>query len=190
MSHRGRISKHTDGRGGWRFEVDTVDPATGKRRRVARTGFKTKTDAAAALDRWQRDKADGRKMPGRSAKLDAYLGEWLAAVGPTLRPTTVALYRTMISAYIVKHIGGVKLSDLDGATLTGLYSKLSATLAPKTVRNVHGVLHRALKGAVRWGLIASNPATLADPPACRRQRRRRGPGRSWAGSSRRWKRIV
>jgi integrase len=37
-------------------------------------------------------------------------------------------------------------------------------LAPKTVRNVHGVLHAALRDAVRWGYLARNVADAADLP--------------------------
>jgi hypothetical protein len=37
-------------------------------------------------------------------------------------------------------------------------------LAPKTVRNIHNILHRALKGAVRWGYLVRNVTEAADPP--------------------------
>jgi integrase len=37
-------------------------------------------------------------------------------------------------------------------------------LAPKTVRNVHNIVHRALKDAVRWGYLVRNVAEAADPP--------------------------
>ena len=37
-------------------------------------------------------------------------------------------------------------------------------LAPKTVRNIHAMLHRALKDAVRWGYLVRNVADAADPP--------------------------
>jgi integrase len=37
-------------------------------------------------------------------------------------------------------------------------------LAPKTVRNVHGVLHAALRDAVRWGYLPRNIAAGADLP--------------------------
>jgi len=37
-------------------------------------------------------------------------------------------------------------------------------LAPKTVRSVHGVLHAALRDAVRWGYLPRNVATAADLP--------------------------
>lgn len=51
----------------------------------------------------------------------------------------------------------------------------SPGLAPKTVKNAHRLLHRALADAVRWNYISSNPAEHAalprTPAASRRQRK-------------------
>jgi hypothetical protein len=53
-------------------------------------------------------------------------------------------------------------------------------LAPKTVRNVHVMLHRALHDAMRWGYLVRNVAEVADPPAARTPEGQRvaGPGRA------------
>ncbi len=48
---------------------------------------------------------------------------------------------------------------------------LSPGLAPKTVRNVHVMLHRALTDAVSWHYLSHNPAADARPPKAARQRR-------------------
>jgi integrase len=37
-------------------------------------------------------------------------------------------------------------------------------MAPRTVQNVHAILHRALKDAMRWGYAARNVADAVDPP--------------------------
>lgn len=44
-------------------------------------------------------------------------------------------------------------------------------LAPKTVRNIHAFLHRALVDAVGWKYLTDNPASNVKPP--RRPRTRR-----------------
>lgn len=44
-------------------------------------------------------------------------------------------------------------------------------LAPKTVRNIHAFLHRALRDAVAWKYLTDNPASNVKPP--RRPRTRR-----------------
>jgi integrase len=49
--------------------------------------------------------------------------------------------------------------------------EVSPGLAPKTVRNVHAFLHRALVDAVAWKYLGDNPASNVKPP--RRPRTRR-----------------
>jgi integrase len=49
--------------------------------------------------------------------------------------------------------------------------QVSPGLAPKTVQNVHGFLHRALVDAVAWKYLSGNPASNVKPP--RRPRTRR-----------------
>ncbi len=59
----------------------------------------------------------------------------------------------------------MKLTALSPAHLQGFYrSKLEAGLSPRTVQYLHVVLHRALKQALRWGLVARNAAEAVDPP--------------------------
>jgi integrase len=51
-----------------------------------------------------------------------------------------------------------------------LYSELlERGFAPKTVRNIHSVLHRALADAERLGLVAKNPARSARGPSVSRK---------------------
>lgn len=48
---------------------------------------------------------------------------------------------------------------------------VSPGLAPKTVRNVHAFLHRALVDAVAWKYLTDNPASNVKPPRRPRSRR-------------------
>jgi integrase len=55
---------------------------------------------------------------------------------------------------------------------SGIIPKKQPTgLAPKTVRNIHALIHRALVDALAWKYIAYNPASNIKPP--KRPRRRR-----------------
>jgi len=72
----------------------------------------------------------------------------------------------------------VPLSDLRPERLNALYADLAAKggrggrpLKPKTVRNVHVTIHKALSDAVRWGRLTRNVADLADPPKVGRSER-------------------
>jgi hypothetical protein len=57
--------------------------------------------------------------------------------------------------------------------LNRLYGDLRAAgRAPKTIRNIHGVLSKALADAEPWGLVGRNAARLADVPAVARPKLR------------------
>jgi integrase len=163
----------------WHFDVDP-DPLTGRRRQRTKGGYKTKKAAEQALAEAMAQWRSGR-LPQRSTHtLGHFLQEeWLPAVKPRLRPSTWANYRTYTAAYVVPVLGQVKLQALTPVQLNHLYAHLlergrrktissgRTGLAPKTVRNVHVMLHRALHDAMRWGYLVRNVAEAADPPAAR-----------------------
>ena len=98
-------------------------------------------------------------------------GTWLPAIRSTIKPSTAELYETIVRAHIEPHIGGTKLQDVKPPHLNAMYATLSTSgkrdgtgLGAKTVRNAHGLLHRAFRDAVRWELLVRNPAEYADPP--------------------------
>ncbi|MCA1735706.1 MAG: Arm DNA-binding domain-containing protein [Actinobacteria bacterium] len=99
MSHRGRVAKRNDvSKNRWRYEFDSLDPATGKRRKVTKGGFRTMAEAQAAVDRIVRDQEQGR-LPSRPLKLGEWLtSEWLRAITPALEPTTALQYRAVVRA--------------------------------------------------------------------------------------------
>ncbi|MGF1617572.1 MAG: hypothetical protein ACFCU2_07160 [Acidimicrobiia bacterium] len=45
-----------------------------------------------------------------------------------------------------------------------MYRELGETLAPATVKNTHAVVHKAIKDAVRQGILARNPAEHVELP--------------------------
>jgi integrase len=58
-----------------------------------------------------------------------------------------------------------KLKVLSAADVQRFYrAKLDSGLSSATVHKLHVVLHKALKRAVRWGLVACNVADDVDPP--------------------------
>ena len=76
-------------------------------------------------------------------------------------------------------IGHIELSKIDAATLEGFYARLrsegghrSSPLAPKTVRNIAGIMTKALGDAARLRLISRNPCSDTRlPKAPRREMR-------------------
>lgn len=106
---------------------------------------------------------------------DYLRSEWLPAIRPTVRHTTYFNYVTHVDCHFVPWLGEYVLAALDGRTINRFYSTLLTEgrrdgrggLAASTVRRVHAALHKALKDAVRWGYLDSNPVDAADPPTAR-----------------------
>jgi len=113
---------------------------------------------------------------GSGTTVAAFLrDEWLPAVQSTVRHTTYFNYVSQVECHFVPWLGDRALGDLDGRTINRFYSTLLSEgrrdgeggLAASTVRRLHAALHKALKDAVRWGYLDSNPVDAADPPKLR-----------------------
>jgi integrase len=98
--------------------------------------------------------------------VESYLRRWLSdAAGPTVRATTFEGYERMIRLHINPEVGTIRIARLTPQALSRLYrTLLDRGLAPKTVRLVHALLHRALRQAVRWRIVAVNVADAVDAP--------------------------
>lgn len=173
----GSLRKLANGRWGYRFDLPP-DPLTGRRRTRNRSGFATRKEAAVALRKAIRAQEDGRGVKASAKNVGEFLDEWHPTVRSSVRPTTWVNYRNYLDAYVLPVIGASRLQDLTAVRLNLLYGHLLESgrvrspggLAPKTVQNVHRMLHRALRDAVRWDLVPRNAAEDASPPRVARKK--------------------
>jgi integrase len=99
---------------------------------------------------------------------ESYAEAWLDHVRARVRPTTYRGYEGLIRGYAVPAMGHHLLGDLHPLHVQRLEGAALQRVSAGTVLNLHLVLVQALNQAVRWGLIASNPAKGAQPPRPRR----------------------
>lgn len=99
-----------------------------------------------------------------------FLRVWLTESAPrTLRPRTLAGYRTIVESHLVPSLGRVRLRSLSPADIDGYITRvLEAGLSARTAQYHHAVLRRALGQAEKWGYVARNAARLVTPPTVRR----------------------
>jgi integrase len=91
-------------------------------------------------------------------------------VRDTVRSTTYERHEQITRKHIIPEVGRVKIKALTPAHVRGLYrKKLEAGLSPRSVQYVHVTLHKALKQAVRDGLIPRNATEAVKPPQVRRE---------------------
>jgi integrase len=161
----------------WTWYLDaSPDPLTGKRRQASKGGFRTKRECEEALRAAIVQQQTGSLVKPSRRTLGGFLvDEWLPAVKPRLRVSAWSTYATLVGAYVIPVLGEVRLQGLTPAQLNLFYAQLLESgrrkhlggLAPKTVKNVHRLLHRALKDAVRWGYLTRNVAEAVDAPKVR-----------------------
>ena len=164
----GSIRQRKDGTWEARF-VTGIDPGTGKEIRksvYAKTQKEVRmkmTEAVAALDK------DDYKEPCKMA-LAQWLEVWVKEYWSDIKESTRAAYSAAIRNHIVPNMGAIKLDVLNTHTIQKFLNSLSEaqdghiSLNPKTVHNVHGVLHKALAQAVAIGYLRSNPTDACTLP--------------------------
>ncbi len=158
------------GEDAWELVVNVGnDPVSGKRKQRSRLFRGTKRNAETALAQLVAEVTDRRHGPGTDAPLSVLVERWLEMVADDLSPTTLQGYRGILRRYIDPAIGKRPVSKITTPDLDAYYRALLAKpLAPATVRQVHAVLRRAFRQAVRWGWLSLNPAIDATPPQVRR----------------------
>lgn len=181
MRPRGTVIKRG---GAYAVVVDRgVDSVTGRRQRDWHSGYRTRRAAERARTQLLHDLDNGRYADPHGRTLGQYLQEqWLPSRKPkgsrvtgghrgqvSLR--TWSTNRQHLEAYVIPYIGRIPLQKLRADDLGNLYDMLEETggqrgegLSPTTVLHVHRTLHRALKDAVKQGLLAVNVAATVDPP--------------------------
>lgn len=185
---RGRVFKRGET---WSYMVDVGKDLDGRRKQRLKGGFKTRREAERALRETLAALDTGSYVDPNSETVAGYLRDrWLPAVQPPrLAPSTWAGYRWELERRVIPRVGMLKLQELTAPQLDALYSTLlreggarGQGLSQKSVRYVHGILHRALADAVHWGLLARNVADRASPPTQQAIERERREMKTWTAA--------
>jgi len=150
MPGQGSIFQRADGR--WVAQL-SIGGRVG--RRFLKRIRKTRREAAEALDQLRAGHASGQQ-PSRLT-LGAYLEQWVRDAR-NIRPSTRNGYASVVTYHLAPAIGHVRLVALTPLHVESMLATVGQRLSPKSLRNVHAVLRRALGQAVRAGLIARNVA--------------------------------
>lgn len=163
-SGSGSIRKKTITRNGkeytyWEARYTTgYDPGTGKQLQRSITG-KTQKDVAQKLKAATLAIDEGTYTAPSRMTVAQWLDIWVSEYLGGVKPRTVDNYKGIVNHRIKPGIGAIKLDALTPHTVQSYYNGLTKEgLAPKTVKNVHGIFHKALQQAVSNGYIKNNPA--------------------------------
>lgn len=166
----GTIRKRSDGRWEGRFTIG-FDPATGKQKQKSIYG-KTQKEVREKLSRLVTEVDDGTYLEPVKETVGEWLDIWLATyVSYSVKPYTLDSYERNCNRHIKPALGGVRLSALTAPRIQQFYNSLlcEKKLSPKSIKNIHGILHRALDQAVKLEMISRNPTDLCDLPRVQRK---------------------
>lgn len=174
---RGHVAKK--GKRYYAVVYEGTDPATGKPRHRWHSAGSNRKEAEKLLTDLVKKMHDGDYRSPERITLGDYLVErWLPLRKSQVGPSTWNAYRQTVQSHVVPRIGRIPLQRLTPEDLERFYADLltdgrrngrGGGLSPKTVRNIHGMLHKALADACRKGTVPRNVAALADPPRVRRR---------------------
>ncbi|MGH9288937.1 MAG: Arm DNA-binding domain-containing protein [Acidimicrobiales bacterium] len=109
----------------WWFAVDLPPAPDGRRRQAKRRGFKTKTEAQAALDELRVTARQATYVPPARQRLSEFLtDDWLPAIKVTIEESIWASYERYLRLHVIPHLGGVRLEAVDAGMLNRLYADL------------------------------------------------------------------
>lgn len=171
---RGHIRERSPGR--WAVVLDIPDPGTGARRRKWHSFKGTKREAQNECARLISEVQGCNYLEPNKIALSQFLRQWLDHVKPRVSPRSHERYSELVEKNIIPLIGATHLAKLRPAQIAGAYAKAlregrrdgTGGLSASTVVYMHRVLKQALAHAVRWELIAKNPADAVDPPRAER----------------------
>lgn len=174
-SGSGTIRKKTVARNGkdytfWEARYTAgYDPGTGKQIQRSISG-KTQKEVAHKLKAATAALDTGTYTAPSKMTVGEWMDIWAAAYLGGVKPYTLVSYKGTIKNHITPTLGASRLETLNAHTIHGFYNGLGTeragkpALSPKTVKNIHGVLHKALQQAVMIGYIRFNPADACTLP--------------------------
>ena len=150
------------------------------RQRWLSTGARTKREAQVALTETLHLINTGAYVSPSKLTLAQFLEQWLQDCRGNIAPNTAQTYAWFVDKHIKPTLGQIPLTALKPEHLQRLYTDKLASgrrdgtggLGSRSVRYIHTTLHKALKSAVKMGMLARNPADSVDIPKVTRHEMR------------------
>ncbi|MER6363830.1 tyrosine-type recombinase/integrase [Kitasatospora sp. NPDC001527] len=159
---------HRRGHGSWYLAMPRPATVDDHRSRLRRGGYRTRKDAAEALQRL-RDR--DRVRQGELLTTGQWLLRWYSTVEPHLRPSTARGYRKHLEQYLVPLLGHELLCELTNEGVQQAFSSIvrrhqnaGQPISAGTLRRIQATLRAALNVAVRNEMLTTNPARHLDLP--------------------------
>lgn len=134
------------------------DPLTGERKQKSKGGFASEKEAWTACHIKIAEIEKGQYVNDSKITVREYLQEYLEThAKPNFKPTSYDTEKTIIEARIIPVLGKTRLQALTPRAIKAFYAELRKKYSKEYVKNIHGVLKRALRLAYsESGLLAED----------------------------------
>jgi integrase len=172
---RGHLRERSPGH--WAIVIDVPDFVTGKRRQRWHSFKGSKRQAQVECARLISDLDKGTHVEPSRMTLAAFFERWLEHMQGQVSPRSHERYAELARKNLVPLLGGLALTKLRPEPISQAYATAltsgrrdgSGGLSARTVTHMHRVLREALQQAVRWQMLARNPADAVKPPKVERK---------------------
>lgn len=173
---KGHIRERSPGH--WAIILDVRDPETGKRKRKWHSFEGTKRQADSECARLITEMESGGYVEPSKTTIARFFDRWLDHMASQVSPRSHERYAEIARKNIAPLLGGALLTKLRPEQISAAYTKALASgrrdgtggLSPRTVHHMHRILRQALGQAMRWNMLARNPADAVKPPKVERQK--------------------
>src|SRR4029453_9311880 len=171
---KGHLRERSPGR--WAIVIDVPD-STGKRRQRWHSLQGTKREAPRECARLISELDKGTHVEPSRMTVAAFLERWIEHMQGQVSPRSHERYAEIARKNLVPLLGGLVLTKLRPEQISQAYATALANgrrdgsggLSARTVTHLHRVLREALQQAVRWQMLARNPADAVKPPKVERK---------------------
>ena len=148
----------------WEGQYVSGRDENGKLQRKSVYG-KTKREVVEKLGEITTDIRSGLYLPPEKITFGEWLDIWHKEYLGGIKETTATQYEYQMRVNIKPYLGEIKLQKLTTPMIQKLYrERLEDNLSAKSVKNLHGVIHKALDKAVQCRYIKFNPADACELP--------------------------
>jgi len=161
---KGYVKKRKDGRWQGRVEL-TPDPVTQKRKQKF-IYADTRRECQRMVNGIIHDIETGNFADAGRLIIKGYMEQWLDVHNKKLAASTQQSHKNYVYNHINKYFKDTRLRDLRPIDVDKFYNyERAKKYSEKTILQVHRIFSRALKDAVKNGLISNNPCCSVDAPS-------------------------
>ncbi|MBN1189572.1 MAG: site-specific integrase [Dehalococcoidales bacterium] len=141
------------------------DPTTGKPVQQWISVKGDKKEAEQRLTELLRQLDTGTFVKPGKTTVAEYLKSWIEGYEANVAPRTFERYQGIIMKHVIPTLGRLTVTRLRPEHIQNLYAvKSREGLAPRSINQMHSVIHKAMETAIKRGLLYRNPADGVDPP--------------------------